>query len=43
VILPEPPEGAIEFVEIEAVFDKKVELIPWRDLKDTEVWLQGWV
>lgn len=43
VILPELPEGAIEFVEIEAVFDKKVELIPWRDLKDTEVWLQGWV
>lgn len=43
VILPELPESAIEFVEIEAVFDKKTELIPWRDLKDTEIWLQGWV
>ena len=43
VILPEPPESAIEFVEIEAVFDKKVALIPWRDLKDTEIWRQGWV
>jgi tryptophan-rich hypothetical protein len=43
VIHPELPEAAIEFVEIEAVFDKKVELIHWRDLKDSEVWLQGWV
>lgn len=43
VILPESPEGAIEFVEIEAVFDKKIEVIPWRDLKDSAMWLQGWV
>lgn len=43
VILPELPDAAIEFVELEAVFDKSVEVIPWRDLKDTEVWLQGWV
>ena len=43
VILPELPDGAIEFVEIEAVFDKKIELIPWRQLKDTEIWLQGWL
>jgi tryptophan-rich hypothetical protein len=43
VILPEQDGVAIEFVEIEAVFDKKTELIPWRELKNTEVWLQGWV
>ena len=43
VILPELPDSAIEFVEIEAVFDKQIELIPWRQLKDTEIWLQGWV
>lgn len=43
VILPELPESAIEFVEIEAVFDKKVEIIPWRDLQDRNIWLQGWV
>jgi tryptophan-rich hypothetical protein len=43
VLLPELPDGAIELVEIEAVFDKKIELIPWRQLQDTEIWLQGWV
>ena len=43
IILPELPDSAIEFVEIEAVFDKQIELIPWRQLKDTEIWLQGWV
>ncbi len=43
VILPELPEGVIELVEIEAVFDKKLQVIPWRDLKNSAIWLQGWV
>ena len=43
VILPELPEEAIEFVELEAVFDKAVQTILWRDLKNPQIWLQGWV
>jgi len=43
VILPELPEEAIEFIELEAVFDKSSQVISWRELKDTELWLQGWV
>ena len=43
IILPELPEDAIEFVELEAVFDGSKEVIPWRNLKDSEIWLQGWV
>ena len=43
VILPEIPEAAIELIELEAVFDQSVQVIPWRDLKNTEIWLQGWV
>jgi tryptophan-rich hypothetical protein len=43
VILPELPEGVIELVEIEAVFDKKLQVIPRRDLKNSAIWLQGWV
>ena len=43
VVLPEPPEQAIEFVELEAVFDQHIRVIPWRELKDSEIWLQGWV
>ncbi len=41
VILPEIPEAAIELIELEAVFDQSVQVIPWRDLKNTEIWLQG--
>ena len=43
VILPELAEQAIEFVELEAVFDQHIRIIPWRKLKDAEIWLQGWV
>lgn len=42
VIAPEPPNEVIEFVEIEAVFSKKTAVIPWRDLTDSQNWLQGW-
>ena len=43
VILPELAEQAIEFVELEAVFDQHIRIIPWRELKDAEIWRQGWV
>ena len=42
VILPEPPDEKIEFVEIEAVLTKKVTVIAWRDLTNSELWIQGW-
>ena len=42
VIPPEYPSEAIEFVEIEAVYSNKTTLIAWRDLTDSDRWLQGW-
>jgi len=42
VILPEPPSEKIEFVEIEAVLTQKISLIAWRDLMNSELWIQGW-
>ena len=42
VIIPEPPNEVIEFVEMEAVYSKKITQIAWRDLKDSQRWLQGW-
>ncbi len=42
VFLPEPPNEKIEFVEIEAVYSKKTSQIAWRELTNTELWLQGW-
>jgi tryptophan-rich hypothetical protein len=43
VILPDLPQQAIEYVELEAVFDKQIQRILWRDLSNSAVWLQGWV
>ena len=43
VIQPTLPTDPIELVEIESVFSKATQIIPWRDLKDVDVWRQGWV
>ena len=42
VILPEAPEEKIEFIEIEAIYSKRTRQIAWRDLMNSEEWLQGW-
>ena len=42
VVLPEDPSQPIEFVEIKAVYSKKTKQIPWRELKDNTLWIQGW-
>lgn len=43
VIKPDMPTDPIELVEIESIFSKATQIIPWRDLQDDGVWLQGWV
>ena len=43
VIVPEPPELVIEWVELEAVYSKAVTRINWRELRDETLWRQGWV
>ena len=43
VIKPELPNEPVEFVEIESVFSKASQVIPWRDFQNDDVWLQGWV
>ena len=43
VINPSLPTAPIELVEIESVFSKATQLIPWRDLQNDAVWRQGWV
>jgi tryptophan-rich hypothetical protein len=42
VILPDLPDQEIEFIELEAIYSKKTEIIPWRNLSNPEVWIQGW-
>jgi tryptophan-rich hypothetical protein len=42
VILPEDPLQAIELIEIEAVYSKETKIIVWRDLLNSDHWIQGW-
>jgi tryptophan-rich hypothetical protein len=42
IIYPDSPDEAIELVELEAIYSKKVKKIAWRDLANSEIWLQGW-
>jgi tryptophan-rich hypothetical protein len=42
LVEPEPPEGPIVFVEIEAVHSRRSSTLAWRELQDTGVWRQGW-
>ncbi len=37
------PEATIEWIELEAVFSKTVTRMRWQELRDTNLWKQGWV
>jgi tryptophan-rich hypothetical protein len=43
VIQPDEPDAPVEFIELEAIYSKRLRIIPWRDLNNSEQWLQGWV
>lgn len=43
VILPEPPDSPVLWIDIESVYSKKVRRIQWRELLDENVWRQGWM
>ncbi len=43
VHVPDSPEEAIEWVEIEAVYSRARSRLEWRELRDTARWRQGWV
>ena len=34
--------GKVDVCELEAVLNKRVQQIDWRDLKDSNTWRQGW-
>ena len=43
LLLPEDPLATIEFVELEAVYSNRIQIIAWRELLDHQDWQQGWV
>jgi len=42
LLLPDDPALPLEMIELEAVFSKRLYLLPWRDLQNTATWRQGW-
>lgn len=42
LLLPEDPTAPLELIELEAVYSKRIQVMPWRALQDAEVWRQGW-
>lgn len=43
VIQPALPGEVVQWIEIEAIYSKKIMQIDWHDLRNQEEWLQGWV
>ena len=43
LIVPDLPNQPIEYIEFEAVHSKRIQLLPWQQLNDATIWLQGWV
>ena len=43
LIVPDLLNQPIEYVELEAVHSKRIQLLPWQQLNDATIWLQGWV
>ena len=43
VIMPNLATEPIEMITLEAVQSKRSQLLPWQQLNDASIWLQGWV
>ncbi len=43
LIALEPPAQGFEMVQLEALYSGRNTLLPWRALRDTSTWLQGWL
>jgi tryptophan-rich hypothetical protein len=42
LLLPDDPAVPLELIELEAIFSKRVFMLPWRALQDSSKWRQGW-
>ena len=42
LIEPAQPLLPITHIEIEAVLSKRKQILPWRELSNTNMWHQGW-
>ncbi len=43
IILPDLPANPIEYIELEAIYSKRKQLLLWQQLSDQSIWVQGWL
>ena len=43
VVEPATPGAPVTEVELQAVHSQRVQVLPWRALRDASAWRQGWV
>ena len=43
VVEPATPGTPVTEVELQAVHSQRVQVLPWRALRDASAWRQGWV
>ncbi len=43
LVPPETEGQSVALIELQAVYSKRTQIIPWQRLNDKNVWLQGWV
>lgn len=42
-VMPDGIDKPIELIELEAVYSGRIQLLPWAQLNDSNLWIQGWV
>lgn len=42
LIEPENEGDPLEWIELEAIYSKRIVMMNWRELKNQDNWLQGW-
>lgn len=43
LILTEAPNQSVEFIELEAAYSKRTQLLAWQQLNDSSLFIQGWL
>jgi len=43
LVEPDPPGSPLVSIELEAVYSKRVQVMPWRELGDVTRWKRGWL
>ncbi len=41
-LIASEPDQPLTYVELEAIYSKRKQIVPWRDLTDMSRWQQGW-